>query len=648
MIIMIPMLCSNTVNYSAVPGIAKAMERNILIHGLDFALDLQNKEDFKTHGGKLEINENFNINTENFHILDDDYKGVDLKEASSYIQEELKDDPLNNLSQEELKDEYEQLEYKSKSIDVEGGTTKDKEKAEEIRDKQKEIEDRLKELESRKKQVVDSSARVSLQMEAMSLEPTWMHVDRIVGGKRITDLLGIKVLPFMIQSDEKLINLLMYDKNLNNFDSKIVSLGRKIRKNVYDLYKRAMDRIPVAKHFLSGRKSVSGDARKDVILAKSSFKKNVVVCVNKLDFEDDFFKSTSSVNKLFKMGWNSIIAMDDSQKTAYFCLQEFKGICFPVQYSYIFSTLGKEQKRVFDDLNDLKKSSGGLFRRKIPKRKLMENEIRNKYIQDKSIQGFANLEQFVLTEGIKNQKETLDGIRDVKDFINVLETGDKHKIQANLKRKTKYKDFSQVKKDMVKYPGFKKGYDLGKSNFKKKFDFKSEKSMRILESLAVITGIYAFRDYVSGNMSSMKHSKNFMNKLEKNINKNIKKVEKSEKTQDPDYILGMATFGAICLAIAPIILVMLYTIVTHPEIFTGIFKLVIGAIMFILLTIHWIIFDFLAPVGNFFINIGKFTKETFEKISDLIELIKKGVEKADALSDKIMDMLSSDIGGWLF
>lgn len=693
MIVMIPMLCSNTVNYSAIPGIAKAMERNILINGLDFVLDLQNDKKLKQKAGKLIARESYNIISEKYHIIDEnDDNHDDLininEQGIIFLQEELKDDPEGGMSEEEMREEEERLrkeeaeinkqkeklekerekieqekqkaeeekervEQEKKKEEIDKKLDKTINKETEIKDRQQDIERQKKELDLKKKEVRDATTTVSMQMEGLSLEPTWMKVSREVDYKEdgeryketVTDLLGVKILPIMVHSDEKMINLLMFDKHLNWFDSKIVSLGRKVRKKMYQKYLDAVKRIPGVRHFLGDRKSVKGDVRKDVILAKSSFRGNVLVCLNRLDLEDDFFKSTKGVNRLFKMGWNSIIAMDDSQKIAYFCLKEFKGICFPVNYQYIFTTIGKDQGKVFDDLNDLKKSSGGLFRRKIPKRKLVENVVHDHYMNDSSIRGFSNIEKFILKEDFQNKKESIGVVRGFKDFFNVLGTGDKTKIKANLERKTKYKNFSEAKRDMIKYPGFKEGYTLAKKSFKKNLKFNNIDSTRILESLAVFTGIYAVRDYVSGNMNSMKHTKKFIDKVQKRIDKNVKKITSKEKIKDPDYALGMSIFSTMCVLTAPLTLTIVYAVLSNPQMFVGLFKVFYGIIMFAIYSVYWVIFDAIVPTTQFFIGVAEKSKSVFTTIGDGIKKFQDGVEKLNNWEQQFKDFMSLD---WIF
>ncbi|MFW6242535.1 MAG: hypothetical protein ACOC2W_00080 [bacterium] len=663
MVIIYPMLCANSISYSSIPGIAKAMERYILIHKLDDVLQ-QNKIKFKKSRGRLELKESNNLLenlSENFHLLtedDDDefedaaeegdssgeekiYYGLKPKSTKTAGQQfDMDNDPefmdVNDMDYEKLKKKEEELKKEKDKLDDE------KLKAD-IDSKLEELKRRRTELDQKKKQVVDATTKVSMQMDALSLEPTWMYVDRYTkGGDKITDLIGVKVVPFMINSDEKLVNLLMYDKHIKGFNKFIVSLGRKTHRKINQHYKNMLKKIPFVGEFLGKDKAIKGDPKTDIIMAKTSFKENVFVCLNKLDFEDDFFKSTQDINKLFKLGWGSIIAMDDSQKTAYFCVEEFKGICFPVQYGYIFSTLGKDHSKVFEDLNDVKKSSGGLFRRKTPKRKLFENVIYDKYMNDPLIKPFSEIEKFILKENFQAKKESIGILRDIKDFFTTLKTGDSNRVEATLKRKSKYKNISEAKNDMVRnVPGFKNGYNLAKSKLKNKLQFNKLNSQRILEIVAVFIGIYAIRDHATGTISSMKYTNKAISKLEKKIDRNKQEYEKKNKTEDidPDYILGMAVFSSICVMLSPIIMMVLYISVTNPGIYVGLVKLVLGVLFFIPYAIFLMIKSILIPTGEFLLEIYEKSKDVFGGISDFISKYKEFGEKFAEFDAKMLDWI---------
>ena len=79
--------------------------------------------------------------------------------------------------------------------------------------------------------------------------------------------------------------------------------------------------------------------------------------MNSMDIGADFFERTNKINQLYKMGWQSFVVTDDVNKRAFFCMKEFNGMCSAVQYNFMYNALGSEYGKVFDDLEDVKKSS---------------------------------------------------------------------------------------------------------------------------------------------------------------------------------------------------------------------------------------------------------------------------------------------------
>lgn len=612
MIIVFPMICSNSVDYSAIPGVAKSMERYILIHKLDDVLR-QTKKQFKNVRGRLQLKEDSDdyVLSEEFHDL------VNLCEAKE----------ISGIVSKDIKDEIERLEKERENL-------KDEKRKFEIDKKIEQLKQKKNELESKQKDIKDASTKVSMQVDSLSLEPTYMQVDRFIEGNKLTDLIGIKVVPFIVQSDEKLVNLLMYDKQLKRIDSLIVSMGRKIKKKIYNFYKSALSKLPVVGSVLSKRKTISGDPKSDVILAKTDFRENVFVCVNRLDFEDDFFQSTSDINKLFKLGWGAVISLDDSKKTAYFCVHEFKGMCFPVQYSFLYSTLGKDHGKVYEDLSDVRKAAGGIFRKKLPRGKVFENEIKSKYIKETELLAFSNMEKFILEQGsFEGKKETLGVVRKLSQYFKSVKSGDLNNIEATLNRLGKKKDINNVKKDLEKkIPSFKKGYDLGKRSFKKKIKFQKVSSDRVIEFFAVLCGIYALKDYVSGSMKSMENTKGFINKMSKSFDKSIKKVEDETKKNDDepadhDYIIGLTCVATLSAMIIPITSYIVYLVTFKHNIVVNLFasaynfiELILVGIVSILAGIWTFFTEVLVPLAEGTVAAAKFISELLGK---LIELISK-------------------------
>jgi len=190
--------------------------------------------------------------------------------------------------------------------------------------------------------------------DTVSLEPSWVQVQTNSGAK----LIGVKVIPYKVTSTTGMVGLLMSDRELK----KLSYLSTKVGRIASRVFFRAMRgiKIPGFKD-----KAITGNAKTDVILARSQFGKNAFVCFSQLDLEkDDLFTSAASVKRLQKLGWTSMIITDEVNKQATFCMKQFGGVCSTIPYSFIFSSLGKEHSQVYKDLEDAARSAGPFFRKK--------------------------------------------------------------------------------------------------------------------------------------------------------------------------------------------------------------------------------------------------------------------------------------------
>jgi hypothetical protein len=53
---------------------------------------------------------------------------------------------------------------------------------------------------------------------------------------------------------------------------------------------------------------------------------------------------------------------DDVNKKVTFCMKEFGGVCSVVPYGFVYSSLGRDHSKVFEDLEDVKRSASPFFR----------------------------------------------------------------------------------------------------------------------------------------------------------------------------------------------------------------------------------------------------------------------------------------------
>jgi hypothetical protein len=332
MIVIYPLLLSDTVSKNIVPGLAKVIERYLLIYKMDEIIQSAKsggyRKRLKVQGGKLIIKEQ-----------DDD-----LWEPNSRTKPEPK--KVKTPEEEESRRKEEEL-----------GLKKDREARE-----KKKAEDNAK------------SATVDLgtmDMQSLSAEPTWVKIDVQTGDIKTSELLGIKVVPVIVKSNEKLVRILMFDKNVKGLHGQILNLGRKIVRNLWKIWQRVWASV-----FLigKGRGTVTGDARQDILLQKTIFShgKNakIFLSINFQDLDDElFFNNVASINKLFKKGWESFVVCDDVNRIAHFCMEEFKGMTSSLNYAMIYNTIG--QFKVYESLEDVKRSSSALFKRKMKTTKLM-------------------------------------------------------------------------------------------------------------------------------------------------------------------------------------------------------------------------------------------------------------------------------------
>jgi hypothetical protein len=198
---------------------------------------------------------------------------------------------------------------------------------------------------------------------ALSLEPTWIKIDTQIG----TSMIGIKVVPFPIVSDENLINLITSDFYKDWFPAKLSSLGR----GVVRLTWATLRKIPFLKKLAP---SVSGDPLQDIVFAKTTHADHVFLILNSMDIGSDFFERTSRIKQLYSLGWSSFVVTDNVNKRAFFCMKEFHGMCSSVQYNFMYNTIGREHGKVFEDLEDVKKSSSPFFKLTTKSSKVMAEQ----------------------------------------------------------------------------------------------------------------------------------------------------------------------------------------------------------------------------------------------------------------------------------
>lgn len=314
MIVVFPMLTSSTVSSNIQPGICKMLEKYIIVNNIDNLLkQIKKRADVERIGANLKLKES--VVVEGYTILN-----------------------------EETDEEKKKREAKS-SKGGKGGGSK--------------IQINVGGKGGGGKPTTSVGDAPRMQ-QTLSLEPTWVKIDTPDGAT----VLGVKVMPFPVGSDERLIHLMMSDRQL------------KFAKKLYTKYMRqavrAAMRILRTVGKIVGYKGgeLTGDPKKDVLFAMSENKNNVLTLLNYADIQDEeFLRDTGGIRKLFALGWRSFVLADDVNKRAMFCLHQFKGMCSIIPYSFVYASIGREHKEVYDDLEDVRKSGGAIFRMKTNVRK---------------------------------------------------------------------------------------------------------------------------------------------------------------------------------------------------------------------------------------------------------------------------------------
>jgi len=204
--------------------------------------------------------------------------------------------------------------------------------------------------------------RLEIPKEGVSLEPTWIHVTTEVKGMQI---IGVKVIPFRVKSTDNLLNILMSDKQVKYLDYMTTKYGRVAMRSFFRFI-RAL-RIPRIKDL-----ALTGDPKFDLLWGGTRYGNDMFICLSQLDMDnsEDMFGSPYFVRRIQKLGWTSIMIADDVNKKVTFCMKEFGGVCSVVPYGFVYSSLGKDHSKVFEDLEDVKRSASPFFRMSARRRRV--------------------------------------------------------------------------------------------------------------------------------------------------------------------------------------------------------------------------------------------------------------------------------------
>jgi len=262
----------------------------------------------------------------------------------------------------------------------------------------------------------------SVDYNNLSLEPTYIQVSTPKSGMQI---LGIKAIPFPVKSPEMLINQILRDRASKTSDYLSKKYSRMLIRIMFRVARKV--RIPMLKD-----RVLTGDPRTDILWASSMYKDNMIVVFNQMELQQaDVFSSPKTVNRLHKLGWSSFILADDINKRATFCMKEFGGVCSTVMYSYLFSSLGSGHAKVYEDLEDVRRSSSPIFRMSTNKRKVFGEGIAQRKINEYS-SSEALLEQEI-DAFARKMSNPVTLAKTFKKATDAVSSNDSEKLQDALK-----------------------------------------------------------------------------------------------------------------------------------------------------------------------------------------------------------------------
>lgn len=421
-----PVLTSQTVNPNILPGIAHAIERYILVNRLDQIMTIARKKYEVDRAGRVHLIEvdardretaAKERDAEHKKWLEDDKKREqeqrerDLRDREETIEKmrdvessahyndrekerkareiwddyrKRRDDEFNQRKEnerrawEEEKERRERL-AKEQDDDIRKAHERDLKNDEQLwkanqekdrreYEKNRDIDNKAwdvawdtikRDRDEKRDRQRSGPAKVDLgriESSTLALEPTWVKVDTPEGPA----LVGIKCVPFAVKSDATLAELLLKDRYRSAIEKKIIGVSRRFHRWLFKIF---YDKLRGFGMF--GRGTLSQHPMKDIIYDRTRFSRTgVFALINRADLDDDFFKSAGGVASLFKLGWNTIIVADDVNKQVYFVAKEFRGSYSVVPYPFIYSGINRDAGQVYDNLEDVRKSAGPLFKRR--------------------------------------------------------------------------------------------------------------------------------------------------------------------------------------------------------------------------------------------------------------------------------------------
>lgn len=397
MIKLYPVLVANSVSKNIVPGMLKAIERFALIYKLDkIAEDSRQKLGISLTkvGKKIVMKEETDELLVNYLTNEILFEGQynpaarhrqGTKQSTTGQPFSYVSGPGTRTGSKRSKMSQRQKQAQSQTVNVNLPPEAPKTPRDPEEERKMSYE---KEMGKRMAQAEDATISIGqMDMKSLSLEPTWMKVDRVEkGGQRYTSIIGVKAVPMLVKSDASLASLLMFDRQVGNLMHLVIRTGRSITGFFYRLYARTLQKlIDPDPH------TISGNPYKDIILKRTILSTNsvddVFLVLNQADLSEEFAVSAKGIRKLQRLGWGSFCIADDVNRRLSFCMKEFQGMCQSIPYTMLYHTL--EQAKVFEDLEDVRRTSASLFKAKIPFKKVIGESIAKQKLDEFSVDLFA-------------------------------------------------------------------------------------------------------------------------------------------------------------------------------------------------------------------------------------------------------------------
>jgi hypothetical protein len=343
------MLVSKNVNANLVQGLAVTLEQYIAAYAMSDFVDKDkafNKYyNYKIKGGKIyqESDSNwFDIDPATRHILEE-------QDALSEVMVDQYGKPYTNIPSPGPKKTKAPGKPKGQMIKTAG---MDLEKPTDIvKQTNAAIEKEIAAAKQGKDAQTQKSLKpgfksVSVSQSSISLQPTWITVEKHGGGQT---RLGVKVVPMMIEGFN-IKHTISQDMHKYFIHTILAGIGRKLMRIMYRKIDKYFHHAP------------RGDVRHDLFYARTGHDGQPFILLDKNeDIPKVFFTNPRTMLKLWRLSWGNLIIADDNTKTVMFCMKKYRGMCSNLTYAMIFAQ-DRQMAKVFDDMEDARKAAGSLFK----------------------------------------------------------------------------------------------------------------------------------------------------------------------------------------------------------------------------------------------------------------------------------------------